>query len=61
MESLRLPQGTRMGDFRVKALIREALLHAAMSAFLLRVDIALLWILVAARRQLLFVPSRASS
>jgi putative flippase GtrA len=44
--SLRLPQSTSMGDAEVKMLIREALLYAAMSAFLLCVDIALLWILV---------------
>ena len=35
-----------MGDNQVKILIQEALLYAAMSAFLLCVDIALLWILV---------------
>ena len=39
--SLRLPQSTSMGDAEVKMPIR-----AAMSAFLLCVDIALLWILV---------------
>jgi putative flippase GtrA len=35
-----------MADGQVKILIREALLYAAMSAFLLCIDIALLWILV---------------
>ena len=35
-----------MGDSQVMILIREATLYAAMSAFLLCVDIALLWILV---------------
>jgi putative flippase GtrA len=44
--SLRLPQSANMADTQVKILIREALLYAAMSAFLLCVDIALLWILV---------------
>jgi len=44
--SLRLPQSANMGDSQVKILIRDALLYAAMSAFLLCVDIALLWILV---------------
>jgi len=44
--SLRLPQSAKLGDDQVKILIREALLYAAMSAVLLCVDIALLWILV---------------
>lgn len=44
--SLRLPQSANMDDSQVKILIRQALLYAAMSAFLLCVDIALLWILV---------------
>ena len=44
--SLRLPQSANMGETRVKILIQEGLLYAAMSAFLLCVDIALLWILV---------------
>ncbi len=46
MESLRLPQSADMGDGQVKILTREALLYAAMTAFLPCVDIALLWILV---------------
>ena len=44
--SLRLPQGAGIGDSHVRILIREALLYAAMSGFLLCVDIALLWIMV---------------
>jgi putative flippase GtrA len=44
--SLRLRQSKNVGDSQVKILIREALLYAAMSAFLLCVDMALLWILV---------------
>jgi putative flippase GtrA len=44
--SLRLRQSASMGDGQVKSLIREPLLYAVMSAFLLCVDIALLWILV---------------
>lgn len=35
-----------MGDSQVNFLIREALRYTAMSAFLLFVDIALLWVLV---------------
>jgi putative flippase GtrA len=44
--SLRLPQSAIVGKGQVKILIREALHYALMSASLLCVDIALLWILV---------------
>ena len=46
LEPLRLPQSANIGDSQMKILIRESLLYAAMSAFLLCIDIALLWILV---------------
>ena len=44
--SLRLRQSANAGDSQVKILIREALRYAAMSAFMLCLDLAILWILV---------------
>jgi putative flippase GtrA len=44
--SLRLPQSANVGDCPVKILIREAIRYAVMSAFMLCLDIAILWILV---------------
>lgn len=70
--SLRLPQSTNMGDRQVKILIREALPHAAMcfgggylgehylAANCGAACLTSVWNFVA-RRQLLFVPSRAIS
>jgi hypothetical protein len=62
MESLRLRQSANMGDGQVKILIREALLSATIAAVGI-VSVAIYAAAIscgAARRQLVFVLSRAA-